>query len=105
MPAATQGMTSIPAATQAMTPAGSPAQVTIANFAFAPATLTVKVGTTVTWTNQDSAAHTVTSDTGIFDSGNLPQGKSFSYTFAAAGTYPYHCTYHAMMTATVVVTN
>jgi plastocyanin len=85
---------------------GSTADVAIANFSFSPDTLTVKVGTTVTWTNQDSVEHTVTSDTGLFDSGALAQGKTFSYTFTAAGTYPYHCTpHHAKMAGSVVVTN
>jgi plastocyanin len=99
MPADTMAAATAPATS------GSGNAVTISNYSFGPATLTVKVGTTVKWTNQDTVAHTVTSDSGVFDSGNLPQGQSFSYTFATAGTYPYHCTYHAMMTGTVVVTN
>lgn len=77
----------------------------VQNYAFAPATLTVKEGTTITWTNGDSVVHTVTSDTGIFDSGDLAKGQTFSYTFTTAGTYPYHCTPHkAKMAGTIVVT-
>ena len=80
--------------------------VTIDNFAFSPANITVKKGTTVTWTNKDSATHTVTSTSGpaSFDSGNLPNGKTYSFTFNTAGTYQYHCTIHSGMTGTVTVT-
>lgn len=77
--------------------------VAIANFAFSPASLTVKVGTKVTWTNNDSAAHTVTADQGAFDSGTLSPGGSYSFTFTKAGTYTYKCSFHAQMTATIVV--
>jgi plastocyanin len=76
---------------------------TIQGFAFQPATLTVTVGTTVTWTNKDTAAHTVTSDTGVFDSGNMPNGATYSFTFNQAGTFPYHCNYHSNMHGMVVV--
>lgn len=82
--------------------------VTIQNFAFSPATISVKVGTTVTWTNQDSTAHTATSDPGTpasFDSGNITQGKSATFTFQQAGTYAYHCSIHTYMKATVTVTS
>jgi plastocyanin len=79
--------------------------VTIAGFAFTPATITVPVGTKVTWTNQDSANHTVTADDGkAFSSGNIGSGATFSFTFATAGTFPYHCAIHSNMTATVIVT-
>lgn len=80
--------------------------VDIKNFAFAPAVLTVKVGTKVTWTNQDSDAHTVTSqkNSGPLSSPALSTGQSFSYTFTAPGTYSYLCTIHPFMTATVTVT-
>jgi len=79
--------------------------VIIQGNSFNPGTLTVKVGTTVTWTNNDSYAHTVTADDSTFDSGNLDSGKSFTYTFSKVGTYSYHCTIHPYMTAKVVVTN
>jgi plastocyanin len=77
--------------------------VTIKGFAFDPAQQQVPVGTTVTWTNQDSANHTVTADDGSFDSGQLAQGATFSQTFAKAGTYTYHCSNHPNMKATIVV--
>jgi plastocyanin len=79
--------------------------VEISNFAFSPATLTVPVGTKVTWTNKDSASHTVTSDDGkTFDSKGMAQGATYSFTFTTAGTFAYHCAVHPMMTATVIVT-
>ena len=67
------------------------------------ANLTVKTGTTVTWTNKDGTAHTVTADDNSFNSGNMANGASFSHKFDAAGTYPYHCQYHSMMTASIIV--
>ncbi|TMD06380.1 MAG: amidase [Chloroflexi bacterium] len=79
------------------------AAVTIKNFAFSPTPLTVRTGTKVTWTQQDSTVHTVTAVDGSFDSGNLSQGQSFSRTFSTAGTFMYRCNIHQYMTATVVV--
>jgi plastocyanin len=78
--------------------------VEIANFAFAPGSRSVKVGDSVKWTNQDGATHTVTADDGAFDSGNLANGKSFSFTFDQAGTFAYHCNIHQSMTGKVTVT-
>jgi plastocyanin len=67
--------------------------------------LVVSMGTTVTWTNGDAIPHTATSDTGVWDSGILGPGQSFSFTFAQAGTFPYHCAIHgaASMSGTIVV--
>jgi amicyanin len=83
-------------------PAGGNA-VTMSNFSFSPATLTVSAGATVTWTNRDSVTHTVVSDTGVFDSGNMGRNASFSHTFDIAGTYTYHCGPHPYMKGTIVV--
>ena len=81
------------------------AAVTINNFAFSPTPLTVPVGTKVMWTNQQTQVpHTVTSDSGAFDSGTLQSGASFSFTFAQAGTFAYHCTIHPNMHGMVIVT-
>ncbi len=77
--------------------------VSIANFSFMPATITVAVGSTVTWTNNDSTAHTVTADDGSFKSDTLATGATFSQTFATAGTFAYHCSIHTSMKATVTV--
>jgi amicyanin len=82
------------------------AAVAIQNFAFNPASVTVKAGTTVTWTNADSASHTVTSDSGsLMKSALLATGQSYSVTFTTPGTFTYHCSVHPMMHGTVVVTN
>ena len=78
--------------------------VSIKNFAFNPATITVAAGGKVDWTNGDSTAHTVTfDDTSITSSGNVDAGGTFSTTFAKAGTFTYHCTIHSNMKGTVTV--
>jgi plastocyanin len=80
--------------------------VAIQNFAFSPATIKVKVGTKVTWTNKDSAAHTVTGDNSDGPaSGTLAQDSSYSFTFSKAGTFTYACAIHPSMKGTVIVTN
>ena len=73
------------------------------NFAYQMANIQVRVGTTVTWTNQDSVPHSVTFKNGMKDSSLLYQGQSFSYTFNTPGTYQYYCTVHPNMVATVTV--
>lgn len=104
------GMPSAPGPTPGPAPAtGSPAaaagdQVTIDNFAFAPATLTVKAGTTVTWTNRDEEPHTVAASDGSFHSPGMGTGAVYSHTFPAAGKFDYVCSIHPMMHGTVVVT-
>jgi plastocyanin len=70
---------------------------------FGPATLTVTVGDTVTWTNADSMPHTASAEDGAFDSGNLDPGQAFSFTFTEPGTYEYRCDYHSDMQGTIVV--
>ncbi len=79
------------------------AEVKIDNFSFGPATLTVAPGTTVTWINHDDIPHTVVSTDSVFKSKVLDTDEKFSFTFAKAGTYPYFCSIHPKMTATVVV--
>jgi plastocyanin len=71
---------------------------------FSPNPVEVKVGETVTWINNDSGRHTVTSKVGIFDSGMMGKGQLFSFTFDKAGEYPYFCGPHPIMVGTVVVT-
>lgn len=85
---------------------GSTSGITIANFTYSPKVDTVKVGTTVTWTNNDALSHTTTSDQGLWDSkaltgpsgggsyGGGTSGQSFSYMFSQTGSYSYHCTIH-----------
>jgi len=79
------------------------AAVKIDNFVFGPQTITVPVGTTVTWTNNDDIPHTSVSTDGVFKSKVLDTDEKFSYTFTKAGTYPYYCTIHPKMTGKVVV--
>jgi plastocyanin len=93
--------------TSTQTPTATPASgnapsVSIVNFSFSPASLTVSVGTKVTWTNNDSTTHTVTDDHGAFNQ-SLPPGQTFTFTFTKAGTYTYHCNIHRSMTATIIV--
>ena len=80
--------------------------VTINNYAFSPTTLSVTKGTTVTWTNEDSVAHTVTAVGGTAgpSSSLLSTGQSYSYTFNQVGTFAYVCTVHSNMAASVTVT-
>jgi len=78
-------------------------EVKIDNFSFGPGTLTVSVGTTVTWTNRDDIPHTVVSTDGVFKSKVLDTDEKFSYTFTKAGTYAYFCSIHPKMTGKVVV--
>ncbi|MGH3045028.1 MAG: cupredoxin domain-containing protein [Gaiellaceae bacterium] len=93
---------------KAATPAGNSA-VTVKQFQFMPAELTVKAGTDVTWTNQDDILHTATSGAtpgtadGKFDGQMDGPGKSFSHVFDQPGRYPYFCSRHTSMTGTVVV--
>jgi plastocyanin len=85
---------------------GTANAVTIKGFVFSPSTITIKAGSTVTWTNTDSMPHTVTELNGLFDSGNIATSATYTHTFASTGTFTYHCLMHSMMaSATVVVTN
>jgi plastocyanin len=77
--------------------------VTIQNFAFSPATITIKKGQSITWTNEDSAGHSATADDNSWDTGVLSQGQSKAITFAKVGTYAYHCSIHPNMKAIVIV--
>lgn len=78
--------------------------VSIDNFAFAPATLTVHRGDTVTWTNHDEEPHTVAAEDGSFRSPGMDANGTFSFTFANPGSYDYLCSIHPVMHGTVVVT-
>lgn len=98
----------MPAGQVATPVAAGPNEVVINNFAFGPATLTVKRGTTVTWINKDGDAHTVTAVTAVgvkplFGSNPLDTGDSFSFTFSQPGTYAYFCKIHPTMKGVIVV--
>lgn len=93
------------AAAPSATPSPSPPPrqtVQIRNYAYAPQHVTVPVGTTVTWVQDDATLHTVT-DTGVFDSGPLSRGQRYSHTFRVSGTYAYHGTIHPGMSGSVTV--
>jgi amicyanin len=79
------------------------AKVTIDNFTFAPAELTVSVGTTVTWDNHDDIPHTVVEKNKLFRSKALDTDDSYSFTFTSAGTYDYFCSLHPHMVGKIIV--
>ncbi|WP_019684029.1 cupredoxin domain-containing protein, partial [Mycobacterium avium] len=103
-PAAGGGTPSTQTPVTAPPAAAGPNQVVIDGFAFAPATLTVPAGTTVTWINRDEEPHTVAASDGSFHSPGMGTGAVFTHTFSAAGTFDYVCSIHPMMRGTVVVT-
>jgi plastocyanin len=78
-------------------------RIVVKDFMFNPTPLTVKAGSTVTWTNMDDEPHTAVSDTGVFKSGGLDTNDSFSFKFDKPGTYHYTCTIHPRMVGTIVV--
>jgi amicyanin len=105
---AMSGMQSPPVSASATTadapaPQGGTA-VSISDFKFNPATLTVPVGTTVTWTNKDEEPHTIAAKDGSFHSPGIDTHGTYSFTFTTAGSYDYTCSIHPFMTGTVVVT-
>jgi plastocyanin len=78
-------------------------KILVKDFTFNPTLMTVKAGSTVTWTNMDDEPHTVTSDTGLFRSGGMDTNDSFSFKFDKPGTYHITCSIHPGMVGTVVV--
>jgi uncharacterized delta-60 repeat protein len=101
---ATRTNTATATATGTPTPCSSATQtVSIMDFAFSPQSKTVYVGETVRWTNNGSANHTSTSDTGVWNSGTMSPGATFNFTFSAPGTYTYKCNIHPSMTGTITV--
>ena len=92
------------AAAMAATPAwAEEMEVKIDNFTFSPQQITVKVGTTVTWTNDDDIPHLVVSQTPLFKSNALDTEDKFSFTFTTPGSYAYFCALHPHMTGSIVV--
>lgn len=97
-----------PNQTHAAVQAAAQATVTVSNVKFEPRTLTVKAGTTVTWTNKEGT-HTVNADDGSFTSDTLTAGQTYSHTFDKPGRYPYYCSFHGSkgghdMAGVIVVT-
>ena len=84
--------------------AAKPVSASISNFAFAPQEIEVAVGQEITWTNEDSAPHTVTATSGAeFDSGTMEQGATYTWKATKAGTVEYFCAIHPSMTGTITV--
>jgi len=77
--------------------------IAVKDYTFTPTPLTIKVGSTVTWTNKDDEPHNATSDTGLFKSGGMDTNDSFSFKFDKPGTYHYTCTIHPRMVGTIIV--
>jgi plastocyanin len=96
------GQASQPAAAIVCSGTAGTGAVAVADFTYLPASATSAVGGTITWANGDSAPHTVTFDSGP-DCGQMASGGTITATFNVAGSYPYHCTIHPSMKATVVV--
>jgi amicyanin len=104
--AAALGAATAPLVAAIVLPAGAqdaPAAVNIDNFTFNPQQLTVKAGTTVTWTNRDDIPHTVAAVKREFKSKALDTGDAYSFTFTTPGTFAYFCSLHPHMTGTIVV--
>jgi plastocyanin len=101
----TGGGSSTPAQTSGGGGGGGGTTVAMKNIAFAPKSVTVRVGQKITWTNEDAVAHNVTATSGgSFRSSDFGQGGTFSYTPTKAGTIDYVCTLHPGMDGTIVVT-
>ncbi len=92
-----------PCTSQASTAPAASTIVMARDFMFAPVSLTVAAGSTVTWTNEDDEPHTVVSDSGLFRSGALDTNESFSFRFDKPGTYRYACSIHPRMVGTIIV--
>lgn len=106
-PRPTPTPTKVPSPTPTATPKPKTVVVDIVDFGFSPASVTIRAGDTIEWDNTGSATHTSTSDSGdplSWDSGPLNSGQTFSFTFTKSGTYTYHCSFHAFMKGTIIVT-
>lgn len=103
-PSSTASSSATSTASASATTSSTNQSVTIKDLSFSPATLTVKKGTTVTWTNSDAMSHTVTGSNGGPSSSTLQQGDSYHFTFNTVGTFTYACSFHPSMHGTVIVT-
>jgi plastocyanin len=95
--------TTVTTAGTGTTTGGTAVQVIMTNRTYDPETVTVNVGDTVTWVNEDAPQHDVVADNGEFKSDLFEKGQTFAFTFTQAGAYPYHCSIHPGMTGVVIV--
>ena len=100
----TAGTTTTAAATTAAETNAAKNEISIESNTFKPDNVTIKVGGTITWINNDSYAYTVKASNGEFDSGNMASGATFSFTFDKEGSYDYICGIHTFMKGTITVT-
>ena len=89
--------------TSPQTPVAPPNTVLMVNTAFSPIEIRIAANTTITWKNDDGMIHTSTSDTGVWDTGDISPGASKTTTFTTAGTFPFHCARHAGMKGNIIV--
>ena len=82
---------------------GTTNTINMAGNVFSPSTMTIAKGTTITWTNNSGVTHTSTSNTSVWDTGDIAAGASKTTTFNTSGSFPFHCKYHSMMTGTITV--
>lgn len=102
--ATTTSPTPVPVQTSPQAATPTTHNITIKNFAFSPASITVKKGDTIVWINNDTMGHTVTGNNGGPASPTITINGAYSFTFNDVGTFPYHCAIHPSMTGTVTVT-
>jgi len=103
-PSANKTLTSNNPSSTPETTSSNSKTIDIVGFAFSPATMTVNKGDTIVWTNKDTMAHTVTSDSGNeLASGNLVKGQTYTHTFNTIGSFDYHCNIHTSMKGTIIV--
>jgi len=100
-PSPTVSSPTTPAPTPVTPPAAAKAEINIQNFSFNPASVTIAIGGTVVWTNNDPVPHQIASN--YFNSSPLSQGDTFTQKFTTAGTFAYHCAIHPSMTGTIIV--
>jgi plastocyanin len=95
--------TSNPTSSFSASPCFVPVAVSIANFSFTPVSVTIAAGCSVKWTQTSSTKHTSTSNTGLWDSGQMSQNETFTRQFNSAGVFAYKCSIHSQMRATIIV--
>jgi plastocyanin len=82
---------------------GIPRGASFLSMAYVPDPITLSVGTTVKWVNNDNVAHTVSSQNNLWDSGDIEPGATYSRTFQSTGSFPYYCVFHPLMVGTITV--